>query len=86
LFPPRKSFVEETLSGLVEKTMTTYVQPTLTDCILVTCTFDLWMLKGARDVFVIMVNFISSDWEVKHVTIGLFEVSNITGIVMAPKL
>ncbi len=66
--------------------MTTYVQPTLTNCILITRIFYLWMLKGARDVFVVVVNFISSDWEVKHVTIGLFEVSKIIGIVMAPKL
>jgi hypothetical protein len=56
-----KSFVEETMSGLVEKTMTIYLQPTLANCILITCTFDLWMSKGARDVFVVVVNFISSD-------------------------
>jgi hypothetical protein len=44
------------------------------------------MSKGARDVFDVVVNFISSDWEVKHVTIELFEVSNISSVVMVPKL
>ncbi len=86
LFPPKKSFVEETLSSLVEKTMTTFVQPTLTDYILAIYIFYLWMSKGARDVFDVVVNFISSDWEVKHVTIELFEVSNISSVVMVPKL
>jgi hypothetical protein len=58
--PTRDSFVEETLSSLIEKIMTTYVQPTLADYILATCTFDLWMSKGTRDVFLVVVNFISN--------------------------
>jgi len=49
--------------------MTTYVQPTLADYILTTCIFDLWISKGTRDVFAIAMNFISSDWEAKHVTL-----------------
>jgi hypothetical protein len=61
LFPPKKSFVEEVLSSLVEKTMTTNVQLTLVDCISTTYTFDLWMSKGTRDVFIVVVIFISSD-------------------------
>jgi hypothetical protein len=85
-FPPNKSFVEEILLGLIEKTMTIYMQSTLTDYILATCAFDLWMFKGARDVFVDVVNFISSDWEAKRVTIRLFEVSNMNSVPMAPKL
>jgi hypothetical protein len=66
--------------------MTTYVQSTLTNYILATSTFDLWMSKGARDVFVDVMNIISSDWEAKHVTIGLFEVSNMSGVAMVLKL
>jgi hypothetical protein len=34
------------------------------------------MSKGAHDIFVVIVNFISNDLEVKHVIIGLFEVTN----------
>jgi hypothetical protein len=66
--------------------MTTYVQPTLANCISATCTFDLWMSKGARDVIAIVVNFILSDWEARHVTVELFKVLDISGVVMAPKL
>jgi hypothetical protein len=44
------------------------------------------MSKGTWDVFVVKVNFISSDWEVKHVTIGLFEVDDKSGVPMVPKL
>jgi hypothetical protein len=46
----------------------------------------LWMLKGLHDIFVVVVNFISNDWEAKHVTIGLYKISDIGGITMAPKL
>jgi hypothetical protein len=41
--------------------MTIYVQPELVDCLLTTYTFDLWMSKGAWDVFAIVVNFNSKD-------------------------
>jgi len=43
------------------------------------------MLKGAHDIFVVVVDFIHNDWEAKHVT-TLFEVTNASGIVMATKL
>jgi hypothetical protein len=66
--------------------MTTYVVPALADCLSTTCTFDLWMFNWTRDVFAIVVNFISSDWEAKHVTSRLFEVTNISGVAMVFKL
>jgi len=66
--------------------MTTYVQPTLANYISTTYIFDLWMSKGARDVFAIAMNFISNDWEAKHVTIRLFEVSDMSDVAMALKL
>jgi hypothetical protein len=74
------------LSGLVEKTMLTYVHPTLANCISTICTFGLWMSKGVHDVFAIVVNFLSSKWEGKHVTIRLIEMSNTSGATMAPSL
>jgi hypothetical protein len=36
---------------LVEKNKETYVLPLLNDCSCATACFDLWMSKGARDVF-----------------------------------
>ncbi len=65
--------------------MNSYVQPTLVGCLFTTYTFDLWMLKGTHNIFVVVVNFIHNDQEAKHVTI-LFEVIDTSGIGMAPKL
>jgi hypothetical protein len=42
----------------------------------------MWI--GAHDVF--DVNFISNNWEVKHVMIWLFEVTDISGAIMSPIL
>jgi len=46
------------------------------------CTFDLWMLKGAHNVFIVVSNFILKNWEPKHVKIGLFDVYYIINITM----
>jgi hypothetical protein len=86
VFPSIKEFVDDVFFGLVEKPMLTYVHPTLTDCISTTCTFDLLMSKGAHDVFIVVVNFLLNKWEAKHITIGLFEMFNITSATMAPRL
>lgn len=46
------------------------------------------MSKGAHNVFANVVNFLSSMWEDKHmITIAyMFEVSDISGAIMVPKL
>jgi hypothetical protein len=44
------------------------------------------MSKGMHDIFVVVVSFISNNWEAKHVTIGFFEMIDTCGITMAPKL
>lgn len=43
------------------------------------------MSIGAHDIFV-FVNFLLVQGEPKHVTIGLFEVVDTNGAIMAPKL
>ncbi len=63
----------------------TYVQHALASCLSIAYTFDLWMSKGTHDVFAIVVNLISN-WDAKHVTIGLFEMIDIIGATLAPKL
>jgi hypothetical protein len=40
--------------------------------------FDLGRSKGAHDVFVSVLNFWGFDRKLKHVTLSLFEVTNIT--------
>jgi hypothetical protein len=40
-------------------------------------TFDLWMNKGAFNTFVLVINFLTLDWEPNLLTIGLFEAKGI---------
>jgi hypothetical protein len=67
------------LPRLVEKTSQQYVLLALANCLFATSSFDLWMFKGAYDVFALVINFLCSDWQPKHVTIGLFEAKEIIG-------
>ncbi len=63
------------------------MQPTLANYLSATRKFNVWMLKRAHEIFVVVVNFISNDWRAKHVsTIGLFEVIHTSGIAMVLKL
>jgi hypothetical protein len=51
------------------------------------CTLDLWMLKlKAHDMFVVIVNLISKNWQPKHVTIILFEPFDTTSAAMTLQL
>jgi hypothetical protein len=38
-----------------------------------TATFDLWMSQGAQDAFLLVFNCLTSKWQSKHITIGLFD-------------
>jgi hypothetical protein len=44
------------------------------------------MSKGTCDVFALVINFLGSDWQPKHVTIGLFEATNNIGQALAKNL
>ncbi len=57
----------------MEKTKEIYVLPKLVNCIFATPSFDLWMSKGAHDTFVLVINFLESNWQPKQITIGLSE-------------
>jgi hypothetical protein len=58
----QKLFSHTILPKLVEKTKETYVLPLLNDFYCVIANFDLWMSKGAHDVFVLVIKFLGSDW------------------------
>jgi hypothetical protein len=45
------------LVDLVEKMKQKYVLPKLKQCYFATSSFDLWMSKGAHDVFVVVISF-----------------------------
>jgi hypothetical protein len=57
----------------VEKTIQVYV---LTYYISATTSFDLWMSKGAHDIFALIINVLGSNWQPKQVTISLFEATS----------
>ncbi len=60
-FPSKKQFSQELLPRLIEKTSQQYVFPTLPNHFSTTTSFDLWMSKGAFDVFALMINFLNND-------------------------
>ncbi len=57
VFPFWWVFVEEVLHFLISKTLSDCVQHALNGCLLTTCIFDLWVLKGVHDMFIFVVNF-----------------------------
>jgi hypothetical protein len=67
----------------VEKTNQLYVSPALAEWHSLMVSFDLCMPKGAYDVFALVINFPSNDWQPKHVTIGLFEAIETTWQALA---
>jgi hypothetical protein len=75
--------VIEMLPNMVDKAKEICVIPTLVSCITCTCSFDLWMSRVGFDTFTIVVSFINASWVSCHVTIGIFEINNITGVAMA---
>jgi hypothetical protein len=62
----------------VEKIKQTYVFPLLNECYCVTTSVDLWMFKGAHDMFALVINFLGFNWKLKQIILGLFEVVGIT--------
>jgi hypothetical protein len=57
----------------MEKNKEEYVLPKLKQCYYVIASFDLWMSKGAHDVFALVISFLNEEWQLQHITIGLFE-------------
>jgi hypothetical protein len=41
------------------------------------------MSKGAFDTFALVINFLTLDWEPKHVKLGLFEAKGIIRVNLA---
>jgi hypothetical protein len=57
----------------VEKTNQLCILLALVECHFAIVSFNLWMFKGAYDVFALVINFLNSDWQLKHVIVDLFE-------------
>jgi hypothetical protein len=67
--------------GLVENILLTLVERNFA-----TTSFDFWISKGAVDIFALVINFLGIDWQPKHVTLGLFEFTNIDGKTLIKNL
>jgi hypothetical protein len=83
VFPSKKWFYYEILLNLVEKTKQLYILPKLINCIFATVSFDLWMSKGAHDIFTLLIKILGSDQQPKQVTISLFEATKTIGQALA---
>jgi hypothetical protein len=70
----------------LEKTNQLYVVPALAKCYSITTYFDLWMSKGAYNVFALMINFLNNNWQPKHVIINVFEATKILRQTLAKSL
>jgi len=53
----------------MKHTLEKFVLPYVNVVIFVTTTFDFWMIKSKLDIFALVINFLTLDWEAKHVTI-----------------
>jgi hypothetical protein len=63
-----------------------HVQPLPNVTPIVTTTFDLWKSRGHQDTFALVVNFLSLDFKLHHVIIGLFEANDTIGQRLAKEL
>jgi hypothetical protein len=53
---------------------------------LTTGCFDLWMSKGAYDIFCLVINFLNENWEPKKLTISLFKATETTSQALTRNL
>jgi hypothetical protein len=61
VFPSRKNNSQEILPNLVEKMKQVYVLPKIIDYISTIASFDVWMSKGAHDIFALVIKKLGSD-------------------------
>jgi hypothetical protein len=54
-------FLWEILPNLVQKTKDVYVLQEFFSCMSITTCFDLWMSKGAYDIFALVINFLNEN-------------------------
>ncbi len=70
--------VEEVISTIVQKIMNLDVLLNLAFLTIVFASFNLWMPRRNVDMFVLVINFLHEAWVFMHVTVGLFDVHEIT--------
>jgi hypothetical protein len=71
------------LLAMATKSMEIHVLPKLANAAIVFMSFDLWMSRGCIDTFILVINYLSKNWELMHVIVDLFEVNETTSSCMA---
>ncbi len=82
VFPSCRTLIKEVFPCMVKHTLEEFVLLYINVVISITTIIDLWMSKGALDIFALVINFITLYWEPKHVTIGLFKAKDTIGIIL----
>jgi hypothetical protein len=80
VFPSRRTLTKNILPFMMKWTLQEFVFPFVNVICSIIATFDLWMGKGAFHTFSLVINFLTLDWEPKHVAIGLFEAKGTFGV------
>jgi hypothetical protein len=70
----------------MEKINQFYVFLTLVECHFAIASFNLRMSKGAYDLLTLVITFLESDCQLKHVTISFFETTKIIRHALAQSL
>ncbi len=84
VLPSKKKFTRD-FAWVGGENQKLYVLPCLAKCFFAT-SFDLWMSKGAYDIFALVIHFLGTKWQPKHITIGLFEAMDISCQTLAKDL
>ncbi len=71
------------LLAMVTKSMDIHVLPKLANATIVFISFDLWMSRGCIDILILVINYLSKNWEPMHAIVDLFEVNETTNLCMA---
>jgi hypothetical protein len=69
----------------VEKNILIMFSQKLTNYISATTSFDLWMSKGAHDIYTLL-NFMGPYWQPKQMVINLFKAIKTIGQTLVSKL
>jgi hypothetical protein len=86
LFLSHKTLTKEVLPCMVKHTFEEFVLTYINATVFVKATLYLGMSKSVVDIFALVINFLTLDWEPKHATFGLFEVKCITRINLVNQL
>jgi len=77
---------EEIFPMMVEKCLKEYVTLFFDATPIAIAKFDLWMNKATCDTFAFVINFLTSQWEPRHVCVGLSEVNHTTRARLAKQM